>query len=43
MAYSLVGASVGPGFDFADFSFGRDHPALVQALPMLAADAMRLL
>ena len=43
VAYSLVGASVGPGFDFADFSFGRDHPALVQALPMLAADAMRLL
>ncbi len=27
-AYTLVGCSVGPGFDFADFRFLRDEPAL---------------
>lgn len=26
--FAYVGATVGPGFDFADFAFGRDHPAL---------------
>ena len=26
-AYSLVGCSVGPGFDFADFALLADHPA----------------
>lgn len=31
MAY--VGATVGPGFDFADFAFGRDDAALRAALP----------
>lgn len=31
MAY--VGATVGPGFDFADFAFGRDDAALCAALP----------
>lgn len=29
--FAYVGATVGPGFDFADFSFGRDDPALVAA------------
>jgi predicted cupin superfamily sugar epimerase len=38
-----VGATVGPGFQFADFTFGRDDPALVQALPGLRPDASRLL
>ena len=30
---AYVGATVGPGFDFADFAFGRDHAALCAALP----------
>ncbi len=42
-SFALVGATVGPGFDFADFHFGRDHPALVQALPALSDQALRLL
>jgi len=42
-AYALVGATVGPGFDFADFTFGRDDTALVQALPALQPDTRRLL
>lgn len=42
-AHALVGATVGPGFHFADFSFGRDHPALVRALPGLQPDTTRLL
>jgi hypothetical protein len=33
--FSYVGATVGPGFDFEDFSFGRDDPALVQAVTRL--------
>lgn len=41
--YALVGATVGPGFDFADFTFGRDHPALVQALDGLLPGTSRLL
>ena len=41
--HALVGASVAPGFDFADFSFGRDDPALVRALPGLQPDTARLL
>lgn len=28
--YSLVGCSVGPGFDFADFSMLRDDPSLAE-------------
>lgn len=42
-AYAYVGATVGPGFDFADFSFGRDEPALRQALQTRAPDLCRLL
>ena len=41
--FSYVGATVGPGFDFADFSFGRDDPALHQALQALRPDTLRLL
>ena len=41
--YALVGATVGPGFDFADFTFGRDDPALAQALAGLLPDTRRLL
>lgn len=29
-AYALVGCSVGPGFDFADFCFLRDEPSLAE-------------
>jgi len=42
-AYAYVGASVGPGFDFADFSFGRDDAALCAALHSDAPDLRRLL
>ncbi len=38
--FAYVGATVGPGFDFADFSFGRHHAALRAALP---AELRRLL
>lgn len=41
--FALVGATVGPGFEFADFSFGRDAPELRRALPQLAPDLQRLL
>jgi len=30
--YALVGCTVGPGFDFADFSFLRDSPAALATL-----------
>lgn len=42
-AYSLVGCTVGPGFDFADFAFLRDDAALAQRLAALDADAATLL
>jgi predicted cupin superfamily sugar epimerase len=41
--FAYVGATVGPGFDFADFTFGRDDPALRQALQALRPDTLRLL
>lgn len=41
--YAYCGATVGPGFDFADFAFGRDHADLREALQRLAPDFMRLL
>jgi predicted cupin superfamily sugar epimerase len=30
--FAYVGATVGPGFDFADFAFGREHAELVRAV-----------
>jgi uncharacterized protein len=39
-AFAYVGATVGPGFDFADFAFGRDDAALVAALPSLDATSV---
>ena len=42
-AFAYVGATVGPGFDFADFAFGRDDAALRAALPSLAPELTRLL
>lgn len=41
--YALAGCSVGPGFDFADFSFLRDDPALADRLRALDPDAATLL
>jgi uncharacterized protein len=41
--YALVGATVGPGFDFADFAFGRDDAEFVAALGRIGGDARRLL
>jgi len=38
-----VGATVAPGFEFADFSFGRDDGRLCGALPLLAPELMHLL
>jgi uncharacterized protein len=40
---ALVGATVAPGFDFADFSFGREDAALRASLVALDPDASRLL
>jgi uncharacterized protein len=41
--FALCGATVGPGFDFADFAFGRDHAELQDALARLAPELRRLL
>jgi len=41
--FAHCGATVGPGFDFADFSFGRDHAELRDALARLAPELQRLL
>ena len=41
--FAYVGATVGPGFDFADFSFGRDDPALLAAVRQHAPELARLL
>lgn len=41
--FALVGATVGPGFEFADFDFGRDHGGFMTALAALDAGLSRLL
>ena len=41
--YAYVGATVGPGFDFADFAFGRDDAALREALARIEPQLQRLL
>ena len=41
--HAYVGATVGPGFEFADFAFGRDDAALRGALGALRPDLLRLL
>ena len=41
--YAYVGATVGPGFDFADFTFGREDAALKAALQRLSPELTRLL
>lgn len=40
---ALVGATVGPGFDFADFGFLREEHAARQALQRLNPSLLRLL
>lgn len=42
-AFAYVGATVGPGFDFADFTFGRDDVPLREALQASRPDLLRLL
>lgn len=42
-AYALCGCSVGPGFDFADFSFLRDQAELAERLRVLDPAAAALL
>ena len=42
--FAYVGATVGPGFDFADFSFGRDAVVEVRdAIARLRPELLRLL
>jgi predicted cupin superfamily sugar epimerase len=41
--FAYVGATVGPGFEFRDFSFGRDDRALRITLSQLAPGLVRLL
>ncbi|MBX3618759.1 MAG: cupin domain-containing protein [Rhizobacter sp.] len=40
--FAFVGATVGPGFEFSDFAFGRDHLPLMNALLHLAPTLTRL-
>ncbi len=40
--YALAGATVGPGFDFADFSFLRVHASAGAALAAMRQDLVRL-
>ncbi len=40
--FAYVGATVGPGFDFADFSFGRDDAPLREAVAQRAPELRRL-
>jgi len=40
--YAYVGATVGPGFDFADFAFLRDDAAASERLAALRPDLVRL-
>ncbi|WP_326536321.1 cupin domain-containing protein [Pseudorhodoferax sp.] len=42
-AMAYVGATVGPGFEFADFSFGREDAAVRAALQHLPGGLERLL
>jgi predicted cupin superfamily sugar epimerase len=41
--YVYAGATVGPGFDFADFAFLRDDAVASARLAALRADLYRLL
>jgi predicted cupin superfamily sugar epimerase len=41
--FAYVGATVGPGFEFADFRFGREDGGLCEALGRLGGGLARLL
>ena len=41
--FTYCGATVGPGFEFSDFSFARDDVRVVSALQRVAPALMRLL
>ncbi len=41
--FAYVGATVGPGFEFADFGFGRDDAEWVKTLRERRPDLQRLL
>ncbi|MCW5662735.1 MAG: cupin domain-containing protein [Piscinibacter sp.] len=41
--FALCGASVAPGFEFADFAFARDDAPVREALQRLRPEALRLL
>jgi uncharacterized protein len=41
--YTLVGCSVGPGFEFRDFSMAADHPEVAEAIRGLGEKAGRLI
>lgn len=41
--FAYVGATVAPGFDFADFDFGRDDDGLRRALAARSPELQRLL
>jgi predicted cupin superfamily sugar epimerase len=41
--FSYVGATVAPGFDFADFAFLREHAEAVSAVHALQPDLARLI
>lgn len=40
--FAYVGATVAPGFEFADFSFGRDDAAFMRALQQIDPTLVRL-
>jgi hypothetical protein len=40
--FAFCGATVGPGFEFADFGFLREDPAAVAAIELLNPDLARL-
>jgi predicted cupin superfamily sugar epimerase len=40
--FAYVGATVGPGFEFADFSFARDERHVMEAIERLQPELVRL-
>jgi predicted cupin superfamily sugar epimerase len=40
--FAYVGATVGPGFEFADFAFARDEQAVMSAIARLQPELVRL-
>ena len=41
-AFAYVGATVGPGFEFADFAFARDEASVMSAIARLRPELTRL-